>query len=137
MARDTGAEHGQDPAGAGGRAYGDIHIGNVRGGVVGIGDHNHIVNVRGETVPCDPAYQQLLEAVRQLATDLDRLVESPAVSALADELSEAEDEIRRTGAAAPGRLTRLRALLQDASASIGVLASGVALGQTLGALLGG
>lgn len=137
MAKDTGAEREEEPAGAGGRAYGDIHIGSVRGGAVGIGDHNHIVNVRGGAAPCDPAYEQLLEAVRQLGADLGRLVASPEVSALADELSETEEEVRRTGVAAPGRLARLRALLQDASASIGMLASGVALGQAVGALLGG
>jgi hypothetical protein len=137
MAKDTGGEPETEAAGAGGRAYGDIHIGSVRGGAVGIGDHNYIVNVRGEAAPCDPAYEQLLEAVRQLGADLGRLVASPEVSALADELSETEEEIQRTGAAAPGRLARLRALLQDASASIGMLASGMALGQAVGALLGG
>lgn len=134
----TDAENDEEPAGAGGRAYGDIRIGSVRGGAIGIGDHNYIVNVRAESpVARDPAYERLLEAIRQLGADLARLVESPEVSALADELSETEDEIRRTGAAAPGRLARLRAVLQDASASIGMLASGVALGQAVGALLGG
>ncbi|MET7762252.1 hypothetical protein ABZS71_09495 [Streptomyces sp. NPDC005393] len=130
----TGAAHG---GGGGGRKFGDIRIGSVRGGAVGIGDHNYIVNGRRQEVPCDPAYEELFEAVRQLATDLERVVPSPEVSALSEELADAQDEIQRTGRAGVGRLARMRALLQDASTSIGMLASGVAVGQAVGALLGG
>lgn len=128
----AGAAHG-----GGGRKFGDIRIGSVRGGAVGIGDHNHIVSGRQQEIPCDPAYEELLEAVVQLAGDLERVVQIPEVSALSDELADAQDEIQRTGRAGVGRLARLRALLQDASASIGMLASGVAVGQAVGALLGG
>ncbi|MET7935102.1 hypothetical protein [Streptomyces sp. NPDC005322] len=140
-AAETDDENGAGGAGAahggGGRKFGDIRIGSVRGGAVGIGDHNHIVNGRQQEIPCDPAYEELLEAVVQLAGDLERVVQSPEVSVLSDELADAQDEIQRTGRAGVGRLARLRALLQDASASIGMLASGVAVGQAVGALLGG
>lgn len=123
--------------GRGGRRFGDIRIGNVRGGVVGIGDNNHIVNGPQGGSVCDPAYDELLRAVGQLSADLERLVASPQVSALSDELTSTQDEIQRTGRAGPGRLARLRVLLQDAGAGIGMLASGVAVGQAVGALLGG
>ncbi|MBO3674380.1 hypothetical protein [Streptomyces sp. NEAU-YJ-81] len=139
-----GADHtagasggGAGPAGGGGRTFGDIRFGKVSGSAVGIGDHNHIVNGRQEEAPCDPAYQELLEAVRQLADDLRRVVPSSEVGALSDELDQTQDEIQRTGRAGAGRLARIRVMLQDASASVGMLASGVAVGQAVGALLGG
>ena len=123
--------------GQGGQRFGNIRIGNVRGGVVGIGDHNHIVNGSQEGVGCDPAYEELLRAVQQLSADLERLVATPEVGALSEELSGTQDEIQRTGRAGAGRLARTRVMLQDASASVGMLASGVAVGQAVGALLGG
>ncbi|MGW7751784.1 hypothetical protein ACWGK6_09490 [Streptomyces violaceusniger] len=139
-----GADHtagasggGAGPAGGGGRTFGDIRFDKVSGSAVGIGDHNHIVNGRQGEAPCDPAYQELLEAVRQLTDDLRRVVPSPEVGALSDELDQAQDEIQRTGRAGAGRLARIRVMLQDASASVGMLASGVAVGQAVGALLGG
>ncbi|MEU1801121.1 hypothetical protein [Streptomyces sp. NPDC019937] len=134
--RDQGSGAGA-AGGQGGRRFGDIRIGNVRGGVVGIGDHNHIVNGSQGGTGCDPAYEELLSAVRQLSADLERLVAGPEVSALSDELAGTQDEIQRTGRAGAGRLARLRVLLQDAGAGIGMLASGVAVGQAVGALLGG
>lgn len=123
--------------GRGGQRFGNIRIGNVRGGVVGIGDNNHIVNGPREGAVCDPAYEELLRAVQQLSADLDRLVATPEIGALSDELAGAQDEIQRTGRAGASRLARLRVLLRDAGAGIGVLASGVAVGQAVGALLGG
>ncbi|WP_137978369.1 hypothetical protein [Streptomyces violaceusniger] len=129
---------GVAPAAGGGSTFGNIRFGSVRGSAIGFGDHNHIVNGRqGEAAPCDPAYQELLEAVRQLAEDLRRVVPSPEIGALSDELDRTEDEIQRTGRAGAGRLARIRVMLQDASASVGMLASGVAVGQAVGALLGG
>ncbi|MFI0779988.1 hypothetical protein [Streptomyces sp. NPDC021212] len=131
---DTGAG---EAGGRGGRRFGNIRIGNVRGGVVGIGDNNHIVNGPQDGAVCEPAYEELLRAVQQLSADLERLVATPEVGALSDELAGAQDEIQRTGRAGAGRLARLRVLLQDAGAGIGMLASGVAVGQAVGALLGG
>ncbi|MEU8824150.1 hypothetical protein [Streptomyces sp. NPDC048636] len=128
---------GSTGGGGGGRQFGDIRIGSVRGSAVGFGDHNHVVNAPGGEAPCDPAYEELLEAVRQLAADLERMVPGPEVQALSNELATAQEEILRTGRAGVGRLARMRALLQDASVSIGMLASGVAVGQAVGALLGG
>ncbi|GAA0932640.1 hypothetical protein GCM10009575_039180 [Streptomyces rhizosphaericus] len=139
-----GADHAADasgggttPAAGGGSTFGNIRFGKVQGSAIGFGDHNHIVNGRQAEAPCDPAYQELLEAVRRLAEDLRRVVPSPEVGALSEELDRTEDEIQRTGRAGAGRLARIRVMLQDASASVGMLASGVAVGQAVGALLGG
>ena len=126
-----------DENGTGARKFGDIRIGSAHGSAIGIGDHNHVVSGERHTAPCDPAYEELLEAILQLADDLTRLVASPQVSALADELADAQGDIRRTGRAGVGRLARVRLLLQEASTGIGTLASGVAVGQAVAALLGG
>ncbi|MBI0297819.1 hypothetical protein JBE04_25995 [Streptomyces sp. PRKS01-29] len=124
-------------AGGGGSKFGNIRFGSVQDSAIGFGDHNHIVNGSRGEAPCDPAYQELLEAVRQLAEDLRRVIPSPEVGALSDELDRTEDEIQRTGRAGAGRLARIRVLLQDAGTGVGMLASGVAVGQAVGALLGG
>ncbi|MEU5301232.1 hypothetical protein ACH4YO_06650 [Streptomyces noursei] len=117
-----------------------IHIGSVQGALA-IGDHNtvthHGANVQGAGVTPDPAHEELLRAVRALREDLGRAVETPEVRALTAELAGAEEEITGTGAAAPGRLARLREVLTDASAVVGLLSSGAAVVQSVAALLGG
>ncbi|MFI1199084.1 hypothetical protein ACH4VR_06410 [Streptomyces sp. NPDC020883] len=117
-----------------------IHIGSVQGAFA-IGDHNtvthHGTNSQGAGPAIDPAHEELLRAVRTLREDLGRAVESPEVRALTAELTGTEEEITGTGAAAPGRLARLRAALTDAGAVVGLLASGAAVVQAVAALLGG
>ncbi|MGW7487960.1 hypothetical protein [Streptomyces sp. NPDC054786] len=114
-----------------------IHIGSVRGPVA-IGDHNTVTHNEGGTAPAaDPAQEELLRAVRALRDDLSRAVQSPQITALSGELADAETEIADTGAAAPGRLSRLRTALADAGAVVGLLASGAAVSQAVAALLGG
>ncbi|MEU4199559.1 hypothetical protein [Streptomyces sp. NPDC045470] len=115
-----------------------IHIGEVHGAFA-IGDHNtvthneHTTGRRG----ADPAHEELLTAVRQLREDLARVVETPQVTLLSAELTDAQEEIETTGSTAPGRLDRLRTALADAGAVTGMLASGAAVGQAVAALLGG
>ncbi|MYT33260.1 hypothetical protein [Streptomyces sp. MspMP-M5] len=117
-----------------------IHIGSVQGAFA-IGDHNtvthHGTNAQGAAPAIDPAHEQLLQAARTLREDLGRAVESPEVRALTAELAGTEEEITGTGAAAPGRLARLRTALTDAGAVVGLLASGAAVVQAVAALLGG
>ncbi|MEU7635079.1 MULTISPECIES: hypothetical protein [unclassified Streptomyces] len=116
-----------------------IHIGSVQGAFA-IGDHNTVTNnaaVQGAVPAVDPAHEELLQAVRTLREDLRRAVESPEVRALTTELSDTEEEITGTGAAAPGRLARLRGALSDAGSVVGLLASGAAVVQAVTALLGG
>ncbi|AIA05473.1 MULTISPECIES: hypothetical protein [Streptomyces] len=115
-----------------------IHIGSVQGAFA-IGDHNTVThNAGGQGAPAvDPAHEELLRAVRTLREDLARAVETPEVQALTTELADTEEEITGTGAAAPGRLARLRGALSDAGAVVGLLASGAAVVQAVAALVGG
>ncbi|MFD5104511.1 hypothetical protein ACPCSP_14015 [Streptomyces cinereoruber] len=114
-----------------------IQVSNT-GGNVTIGDHNTVTNtVNGSGPARDPLQEELLRAIRRLRADLGGVVPSEQTAALDAELSDAEDEIEGTGRADTGRLTRLRRALADAGAVTGILASGVAVGQAVGALLGG
>ncbi|MGW0031466.1 hypothetical protein ACWDXD_16775 [Streptomyces sp. NPDC003314] len=114
-----------------------IRVSNT-GGNVTIGDHNTVTNtVTGNQPARDPLQEELLQAIRRLRTDLGGVVASEQTAALDAELSDAEDEIEGTGRADAGRLTRLRRALADAGAVTGILASGVAVGQAVGVLLGG
>ncbi|MEV8587890.1 hypothetical protein [Streptomyces sp. NPDC051180] len=119
------------------RARGGIHVTNT-GGNVTIGDNNTVTSTVNGTQPArDPQQEELLLAIRRLRGDLAGVVPSEQTAALDDELSDAEDEIEGTGRADTGRLRRLRQALTDAGAVTGILASGVAVGQAVGALLGG
>ncbi|MET9725732.1 hypothetical protein [Streptomyces zaomyceticus] len=123
--------------GAGDRARGGINVTNT-GGNVTIGDHNTVTSTVTGTAPArDPRQEELLLAVRRLRADLGGVVPTEQTAALDAELADAEDEIEGTGRADTGRLTRLRRALTDAGAVAGILASGVAVGQAVGTLLGG
>ncbi|MEU7119115.1 hypothetical protein [Streptomyces zaomyceticus] len=123
--------------GAGDRARGGINVTNT-GGNVTIGDHNTVTSTVTGTAPArDPRQEELLLAVRRLRADLGGVVATEQTAALDAELADAEDEIEGTGRADTGRLTRLRRALTDAGAVTGILASGVAVGQAVGTLLGG
>ncbi|MCX5392695.1 hypothetical protein [Streptomyces sp. NBC_00094] len=119
------------------RTRGGIHVTNTSGNVT-IGDHNTVTTtVSGAQPARDPQQEELLQAVRRLRADLGGVVASEQTTVLDGELADAEDEIEGTGRAGTGRLTRLRQALVDAGAVTGILASGVAVGQAVGALLGG
>ncbi|MFF5633976.1 hypothetical protein [Streptomyces sp. NPDC012825] len=114
-----------------------IQVSNT-GGNVTIGDHNTVTStVTGNQPARDPLQEELLLAIRRLRADLGGVVASEQTAALDAELSDAEGEIEGTGGAGTVRLTRLRRALADAGAVTGILASGVAVGQAVGALLGG
>ncbi|MBP2584223.1 hypothetical protein J3A78_004701 [Streptomyces sp. PvR006] len=123
--------------GTGNTAGGGIHVTNT-GGNVTIGDHNTVTSTgHGAPAARDPQQEELLQAIRRLRADLGGVVPTERTAALDGELAEAEDEIESTGRADAGRLTRVRRALTDAGAVTGILASGVAVGQAAGALLGG
>ncbi|MFF0472333.1 hypothetical protein [Streptomyces sp. NPDC004284] len=114
-----------------------IHVTNTSGNVT-IGDNNTVTNtVNGAQPARDPQHEELLQAILRLRSDLAGFVPSEQTAALDAELSDAEDEIEGTGRAGGGRLASLRRALADAGAVTGMLASGVAVGQAVGALLGG
>ncbi|MFF5426017.1 MULTISPECIES: hypothetical protein [unclassified Streptomyces] len=120
-------------------AAGGINISNAHGNV-SVGDNNQVsytVHGAEAAAPRDPLQEELLTAIRALRADLGRLVATDGTTALDAELADAEDEIEGTGAAGRPRLARLRLALTDAGAVTGILASGVAVGQAVGALLGG
>lgn len=119
----------------GGTPDGGIHIRNVQGAFA-VGDHNNVVNQQAGAAPRDPAQEELLRRVRELRADLARLVPTDETAALDAELEDAQGEIEETGQAGPGRLARLRQALTDAGAVAGLVASGVAVSQAVGALLG-
>ncbi|MFF5708656.1 hypothetical protein [Streptomyces sp. 62] len=114
-----------------------VHVTNTSGNVV-IGDNNTVTStVNGAEPARDARQEELLQAIRRLRADLGGVVPSEQTAALDAELSDAEDEIEGTGSAGTGRLAALRRALTDAGAVTGILASGVAVGQAVGALLGG
>ncbi|MGP3982022.1 hypothetical protein [Streptomyces sp. KR80] len=112
-----------------------VRINDVTGSAVVIGSNNQVSNTVGPAAK-DEGHERLLQAVLQLKDDLGRLIETPEIAALRDELDSTEGEIRRTGEADPSRFAGLRRLLQDAAAGVGALASAVAVGQALAALGG-
>ncbi|MEV0603415.1 hypothetical protein AB0I82_29545 [Streptomyces sp. NPDC050315] len=116
---------------------GGVHIGSVHGAFA-VGNDNTVTNYAAPQQPArDPAQEELLNAVRELRADLQRLTPAPETDALGAELADVQDEIERTGSASPGRLQRLRTALADAGAVTGLLASGAAVVQSVTGLLGG
>ncbi|MGW6745879.1 hypothetical protein ACWGDX_34940 [Streptomyces sp. NPDC055025] len=115
----------------------------MSGSAIGIGDHNTVTNTNtgagaGATGQVsDPAQAELLAAVRALREDLGRFVATDGTAVLDAELVAVEEEITTVGAAGPGRLAGLRDALALTGGVVGTLASGVAVGEAVGALLGG
>ncbi|MFH8867346.1 hypothetical protein [Streptomyces griseus] len=113
-----------------------VHIGSVTGSVFAVGDHNTVTRHQ-HPAPVDEAQAELLRAVRELRADLARFTASDTTEILDAELVSVVDEIETAGAAEPGRLARLQQALTAAGTLTGTLASGVAVGEALAALLGG
>ncbi|MFI1185568.1 hypothetical protein [Streptomyces californicus] len=113
-----------------------VHIGSVTGSAFAVGDHNTVTQHQN-AVPADETQAELLRAVRKLRADLARFTPSDATEILDAELVSVADEIETAGAAAPGRLTRLQQALTATGSLTGALASGVAVAESLTALLGG
>ncbi|MFE0426667.1 hypothetical protein [Streptomyces sp. NPDC058953] len=114
-----------------------VSIGTANNSAFAFGTYGNASTTNTTEVAGDPAQRELLAAVRALRADLERLVASPAVEVLDAELVAAEDEITTEGAAGQDRLERLRASLTAAGEWVGALASGVAVAELVGALIGG
>ncbi|MFJ2739132.1 hypothetical protein ACIO3O_05645 [Streptomyces sp. NPDC087440] len=118
----------------------EISFGTVSDSAFAIGDHNKVSSTHhGSTdvAPRDEQQAELLLAVRNLREDLARCTRTGPVEVLDAELVATEDDITATGEAAPSRLARLRAALTTAEGVTAMLASGAAVGQAVGGLLGG
>lgn len=106
--------------------------GNVSHSAVAAGSNARAVNHNGPAPQRDKATEELLTAVRELRDDLKRVRETEQTAALRTALDETEEEITRTGQAAPSRLERLRQLLTDSEALVSLLASAGAVAGLLG-----
>ncbi|MFF7308495.1 hypothetical protein [Streptomyces sp. NPDC008137] len=80
----------------------------------------------------DESAEELLQAVREVRGDLQRMRESEQRARLDEALAETEDEINRTGSAGAGRLQRLREVLGDTETVLSAFASAGALAVLLG-----
>ncbi|MGP4010161.1 hypothetical protein [Streptomyces sp. 4N124] len=107
--------------------------GGVHGGTFAIGNQAHAESHHhAAAAPRDQAAEELLKAVRELRADLTRVRASDETAALAAALAETEEEIVTTGQAGPTRLERLRQLLNDSQALVGLIASAGAVAGLLG-----
>jgi hypothetical protein len=109
-----------------------ISIGDVSQSTFAIGDHAHAESHHGTSAPRDAAAEELLLAVRELRADLARVRADDRTARLDAALADTEDEITRTGRATPSRRERLRGLLDDSQALLGVLASAATLAGLVG-----
>lgn len=110
----------------------NVSIGDVSKSTFAIGSHAQAVSHHGMAPQRDEAAEELLNAVRELRADLERVRGTEQTAALGAALAETEDEITRTGQAAPSRRERLRELLSDSQALLSVLASAGAVAGLLG-----
>ncbi|MFD6421442.1 hypothetical protein [Streptomyces sp. NPDC060198] len=113
-----------------------VRIGSVTGSAFAIGDHNTVTQNQN-SVPVAEDQAELLRTVKELRADLARFVATDTTGRLDTELAVVAEEIETGGAAEPGRLVRLRDAMEAAGAFVATLASGVAVGHELAALLGG
>ncbi|MEU6816481.1 hypothetical protein [Streptomyces sp. NPDC046860] len=108
-----------------------VRIGDVSGSTFAVGSHAHAESHHHGGAG-EPADSELLKAVRELRADLERVRSTEGTVALDEALAETEAEITRTGQAGPTRRERLRQLLDDSQALLGVLASAGAVAGLLG-----
>ncbi|GAA3868209.1 hypothetical protein GCM10023084_21650 [Streptomyces lacrimifluminis] len=110
----------------------NVSIGDVSHSTFAIGSHARAVGHHGTAPQRDEAAEELLKAVRELRADLTRVRASEETDALRAALEETEEEITRTGRAAPSRRERLRELLTDSQTLLSVLASAGAVAGLVG-----
>ncbi|MEV0217899.1 hypothetical protein [Streptomyces sp. NPDC050704] len=109
---------------------------SINGGVshstFAVGSHAHAESHHGTAGQRDQAAEELLKAVRELRADLTRVRADERTAELDAALADTEDEITRTGQAGPTRMERLRQLLADSQALVGLLASAGAVAGLVG-----
>jgi ribosomal protein L29 len=109
-----------------------VRMGDVTGSTFAIGSHARATTNHGAAAARDSDAEELLEAIRELRADLARVRATGATADLDAELAGTEDELARTGAAAPSRRQRLRELLGDSASLMGLLTSAGNLAGLLG-----
>lgn len=110
----------------------NVSFGDVSHSTFAVGSHARAVSHHGTGPQRDEAAEELLKAVRELRADLTRVRGTDGTAALDSALADTEDEITRTGQAAPSRRERLRELLTDSQALLSVLASAGAVAGLVG-----
>ncbi|MFJ9553954.1 hypothetical protein ACIRPH_09065 [Nocardiopsis sp. NPDC101807] len=122
---------------AGRRAPGSVSIGgDARGVAISTGDHGTARFEASSDAVKDERYRDLLEQVRLLRRQLPLFADAEGVDEVEAELAETEEEITRTGTAAPGLLRRLWDRLEQANTALGALTSATALAETVRQLTG-
>ncbi|MFI1013439.1 hypothetical protein [Streptomyces sp. NPDC020965] len=115
-----------------------VHIGHAPNSAFAFGKGGSAtVNNAPDTGQGAVTQQELLQAVRELRADLGRFVATEATEVLEGELVSTEDEITASGSADRGRLVRLRDSLLTAGGLVSGLASGLAVSESVSALLRG
>lgn len=121
------------PLPTGGPPSGSIVVGGDAEGVsMATGDRS---TARSEIAPTDERYQELLEQIRLLRTQLPLLADTTEVSVVETELAEVEAQITDTGAVSSGPLRRLWERLCPGNTALGALASAVTLADMARRLL--
>ncbi|XUL90559.1 hypothetical protein ACQ86D_31250 [Streptomyces galilaeus] len=110
----------------------NVNFGNVSHSTFAVGHNAQAVSHHGTAPQRDQAAEELLTAVRELRADLARVRGTDRTAELDAALADTEDEITRTGQAAPTRRERLRELLADSQALLTVLASAGAVAGLVG-----
>ncbi|MCX4813273.1 hypothetical protein OG601_22020 [Streptomyces sp. NBC_01239] len=110
----------------------NVSFGDVSHSTFAVGSHAQAVSHHGVAPGRDQAAEELLKAVRELRADLTRVRGTDGTAVLDAALADTEDEITRTGQAAPTRRERLRELLSDSQALLSVLASAGAVAGLVG-----
>jgi hypothetical protein len=110
----------------------NVSFGDVSHSTFAVGSNAQAVSHHGTAPQRDEAAEELLKAVRELRADLSRVRGTDQTVALDAALADTEDEIARTGQAAPTRRERLRELLADSQALLTVLASAGAVAGLVG-----
>nr|WSY52360.1 hypothetical protein OG999_21075 [Streptomyces sp. NBC_00886] len=110
----------------------NVSFGDVSHSTFAVGSHARAVSHHGTGPQRDEATEELLKAVRELRADLARVRATDRTAALDAALADTENEITRTGQAAPTRRERIRELLTDSQALLSVLASAGAVAGLVG-----
>jgi hypothetical protein len=109
-----------------------VRIGDVSYGTFAIGSHAHAESHHSVDARRDAAAEELLRAVRELRADLTRVRADEQTEELAAVLAATEDEITHTGTISARNRERLRQILMDSGALVGLLASAGAVAGLLG-----
>ncbi|MDH6225427.1 MULTISPECIES: hypothetical protein [Streptomyces] len=109
-----------------------VRFGDVTGSTFAVGSHARAESHHHAAGRERVEDQELLEALRELRSELAGRPESPAVTGINEAIDEAEEEITRTGRAGEGRRARLRERLESAEGITSWITAAAAVAAMLG-----